>query len=85
MQTKKSSVGFEVHTAVLAVCFMLASCLASSLAQKMEVCFFKTLVDFQLTTQHYIPEDITLLKKALLDFYLTILTAELYSFKVGGT
>jgi hypothetical protein len=37
--------------------FMLASCLAYSLTLKMEVtCFSETSVDFQRTTQRYIPE-----------------------------
>jgi hypothetical protein len=50
----------------LATCFMLVSCLAYSLALKMEVtCSSETLADFQLTTQHYIPEDGTRHKKCI--------------------
>jgi hypothetical protein len=41
--------------------FVLSSCLAYSLALKMETaCSSKTLVNFQWTRQHYIPEDRTL-------------------------
>jgi hypothetical protein len=44
-----------------ATCFMLVSCLAYSVTLKMEAtCSSKTLVDFQRTTWHYIPEDRTL-------------------------
>jgi hypothetical protein len=41
--------------------FMLVSCAAYSLTLKMEaLCSSETLVDFQRTTQRYIPEDSTL-------------------------
>jgi hypothetical protein len=41
--------------------FMVVSCLAYSLTLKMEaICYSDTLVNFQRTTQHYIPEDRTL-------------------------
>jgi hypothetical protein len=46
--------------ALLATCFMLVSCLAYYLTLKIEVTYSsKTSVDFQWTTQHYIPEDRT--------------------------
>jgi hypothetical protein len=42
----------------LSPAFTLVSCLAYSSTLKMEaVCFSKTVVDFQRTTWHYIPED----------------------------
>jgi hypothetical protein len=41
--------------------FMLVSCLAYSLTLKMEAIYSSEMsVDFQWTTQHYIPEDSTL-------------------------
>jgi hypothetical protein len=44
--------------ALLATCLMLVSCVAYSSTLKMEVtCCFKTLADFQQTTQQYIPEN----------------------------
>jgi starvation-inducible outer membrane lipoprotein len=48
--------------ALLATCFMLASCLAYSLALKMEVTrSSEALVDFQQTIQHYIADNRTLI------------------------
>jgi hypothetical protein len=48
-------------TKLFATCFMLVSCLAYSLTQKMEVtCSSETSVDFQQATWHYIPADRTL-------------------------
>jgi hypothetical protein len=55
---------WEKHTAsrhLLAVCFMLVSCLAYSSTLKMEVTRFpETSVDFQRTTRPYILKDKTL-------------------------
>jgi hypothetical protein len=46
-----------------ATCFTLVSCLACSLALKMEVTYSSEMsVDFQRTTRRYIPEDRTLQK-----------------------
>jgi hypothetical protein len=48
-----------------ATCFTLVSYLAYSLTLKMEAtCSSETLVDFQRTSQHYIPEDRTLFLQA---------------------
>jgi hypothetical protein len=48
-------------SALLATCFTLVSCLSFSLTLNVEVtCFSKILVDFQQTTQRYIPGDRTL-------------------------
>jgi hypothetical protein len=50
----------ENHLAT-SYCYMLLSCLPSSLTLKTQATFFsKTSVDFQWTTQCYIPEDRTL-------------------------
>jgi hypothetical protein len=47
--------------ALLTTCFMLVSCLAYSLALKMEaICSSETSVNFQRTARCYIPEDRTL-------------------------
>jgi hypothetical protein len=44
--------------ALLAMCFMLVSCLAYPLTPKMEVtCSCETSIDFQRTTRRCIPED----------------------------
>jgi hypothetical protein len=49
--------GFEVSTALLAICFSLASCLAYSWTLKIEVtCSSEMSVDFQRTTMRYILE-----------------------------
>jgi hypothetical protein len=46
----------------LATCFILMSCLTYSLSLMMGMmCSYETFVDFQWTTQHYIPEDRCLL------------------------
>jgi hypothetical protein len=46
------------YKALLHAYFMLVSCLAYSSTLKMEVsCYSKTSVDFQRTTQRYIPKD----------------------------
>jgi hypothetical protein len=51
---------FRVKEPLIAACFMLVSCLAYFLTLKMEATgSSKTSVDFQQTTEHYIPEDIT--------------------------
>jgi hypothetical protein len=48
--------------ALLATCFVPSSCLANSLALKLEVtCSSEALVNFQYTTQHYIVDDRTLI------------------------
>jgi hypothetical protein len=50
-----------ITVACLPFAFTLVSCSAYSLALKMEAtCSSETSVDFQQTTQHYIPEDSTL-------------------------
>jgi hypothetical protein len=55
---------FDKPYAFLAPCFMLVSCMAYTSTLKMEVTFFsKTWADFQWTTQHYIPEERTVLCK----------------------
>jgi hypothetical protein len=52
---------FGKQIAVLATCWMLISCLAYSLALKMEITYSsEILVNFQWTTWYYIPEDRTL-------------------------
>jgi hypothetical protein len=44
---------------VAALCFTLISCSVDSSSPTMEaICSSKTSVDFQLTTQRYIPEDL---------------------------
>jgi hypothetical protein len=46
---------------LLAICFMLVSCLAYSSTLKIEVtCSYKMSVDFQRTTRCYVPQDRTL-------------------------
>jgi hypothetical protein len=51
---------FRVKEALIATCFMLVSCLAYFLTLKMETTgSSKTSVEFQQTTKHYIPDDIT--------------------------
>jgi hypothetical protein len=53
---------FGKPIALLVTCFTLVSCLAYSSTLKMEVtCFSETSVDFQRTTQLYIPENRILL------------------------
>jgi hypothetical protein len=49
------------NLALLVTCFMLVSYLAYSSTLKMATCSSKTPVDFQRTTQRYIPKDTTLL------------------------
>jgi hypothetical protein len=49
---------FQTGRALFAASFMLVSSLAYSLTPKMDVpCSSEMLVDFQQTTQHYLPEE----------------------------
>jgi hypothetical protein len=53
-------VGLYLWLHCIATCFMLVSCSAYSSTLKMEtILSSEMVVDFQWTTQHYIPEDST--------------------------
>jgi hypothetical protein len=71
----------DLRREVLATCFTLVSCLAYSSTLKMEVtCSSETSVDFQRTTQRYIPKDRNIHNHRCEDFKSYILTEDFGGF-----
>jgi hypothetical protein len=76
---------WRVLSALLATCFTLVSCSASSSALKMEaICSFESYVDFHRTTRRCIPEDRTLLNHRCENIKSYTVGYLFYVYAIGG-